>query len=44
MFIVEDILNKLKNILKLIVKKKVFDKELAEALDLTQANFATMKK
>ena len=45
MFIVEDILNKLKNILKTDSKtKKVFDKELAEALDLTQANFATMKK
>ena len=44
MFIVEDILNKLKNILKTDSKtKKVFDKELAEALDLTQANFATMK-
>ena len=44
MFIVDDILYKLKNILKTDSKtKKVFDKELAEALDLTQANFATMK-
>ena len=44
MFIVDDILDKLKNILKTDSKtKKVFDKELAEALDLTQANFATMK-
>ncbi len=44
MFIVDDILDKLKNILKTDSKtKKVFDKELAEAVDLTQANFATVK-
>ncbi|AXK48743.1 peptidase S24 [Aliarcobacter trophiarum LMG 25534] len=44
MFAVDEILIKLKDILKTDGKtKKVFDKEVAEALDLTQANFATMK-
>lgn len=44
MFIVEEIINKLKDILSTDGKAgKVFDKDVAESLDLTQANFATMK-
>ncbi|MDX4027639.1 S24 family peptidase [Aliarcobacter skirrowii] len=44
MFNIEDIILKLKSILIEDSKgKKIFDKEVAEALDLTQANFATMK-
>lgn len=44
MFIVEEIVNKLKNILSTDSKdKKIFDKDVAESLELTQANFATMK-
>ena len=44
MFIVEEIINKLKNILSTDNKDaKIFDKDVAESLELTQANFATMK-
>ncbi|WP_198305786.1 S24 family peptidase [Arcobacter vandammei] len=44
MFIVEDIIDKLKGILNTDNRgKKIFDKDVAESLDLTQANFATMK-
>lgn len=44
MFIVEEIINKLKNILSTDNKdKRIFDKDVAESLELTQANFATMK-
>ncbi len=44
MFIVEEIINKLKDILSTDGKNgKVFDKDVAQSLDLSQANFATMK-
>lgn len=44
MFIVEEIINKLKDILSADGKSgKVFDKDVADSLELTQANFATMK-
>lgn len=44
MFIVEEIIDKLKDILSTDGKLgKVFDKDVAESLDLSQANFATMK-
>jgi len=44
MFAVEDIILKLKNIISTDDKKnKVFDKDVAESLELSQANFATMK-
>lgn len=44
MFIVEEIISKLKNILSTDNKDaKIFDKDVAESLELTQANFATMK-
>ncbi|QKF73365.1 peptidase S24 LexA-like protein [Aliarcobacter faecis] len=44
MFIVDEIINKLKNILNTDNNgKKIFDKDVAESLELSQANFATMK-
>ncbi len=44
MFIVEEIIEKLKTILRIDSKdKKIFDKDVAQSLELTQANFATMK-
>lgn len=44
MLIVDEIIEKLKDILSADGKNgKVFDKDVAESLDLTQANFATMK-
>src|SRR5574344_2146243 len=44
MFIVEEIINKLKDILSTDGKNgKVFDKDVAQSLDLSKANFATMK-
>ncbi|OCL82841.1 MULTISPECIES: S24 family peptidase [Arcobacteraceae] len=44
MIIIDEILAKLKVVLSSDFKdKKIFDKDLAEALDITQANFATMK-
>ena len=44
MFMIDEIINKLKDILSTDNKdKKIFDKDVAESLDLSQANFATMK-
>lgn len=44
MFIITEIVDKLKDILSKDGKNgKVFDKDVAKALDLSQANFATMK-
>ena len=44
MLIVDEIIEKLKDILSTDGKNgKVFDKDVAESLDLSQANFATMK-
>ncbi|WP_418178862.1 S24 family peptidase [Aliarcobacter lanthieri] len=44
MFMVEEIINKLKTIISTDEKnKKVFDKDVAKSLELSQANFATMK-
>ncbi len=44
MMIVDEIIEKLKDILSTDGKNgKVFDKDVAESLDLSQANFATMK-
>ena len=44
MLIVSEIIDKLKDILSADGKNgKVFDKDVAESLELTQANFATMK-
>lgn len=44
MFIITEIVDKLKDILSKDGKNgKVFDKDVARALDLSQANFATMK-
>ncbi|HJE03377.1 putative HTH-type transcriptional regulator [Aliarcobacter thereius] len=44
MIIIDEILAKLKVVLSSDFKdKRIFDKDLAEALDITQANFATMK-
>ena len=44
MIIIDEILAKLKVVLSSgFTDKKIFDKDLAEALDITQANFATMK-
>ena len=44
MLIVDDIIEKLKDILSADGKNgKVFDKDVANSLDLSQANFATMK-
>jgi len=41
---IDEIINKLKDILSTDNKdKKIFDKDVAESLDLSQANFATMK-
>jgi phage repressor protein C with HTH and peptisase S24 domain len=44
MFSVDEIINKLKDILSTDIQdKKIFDKDVAESLELSQANFATMK-
>lgn len=44
MFIVDEIIEKLKDIISKDGKNgKVFDKDVAESLELSQANFATMK-
>ncbi|RBQ29971.1 S24 family peptidase [Aliarcobacter vitoriensis] len=44
MFMVEEIISKLKTIISTDAKnKKVFDKDVAQSLELSQANFATMK-
>ena len=45
MFNVEDVLTKIKEILKEeIKKKKIFDKDVAQALGINQLTFATMKR
>lgn len=44
MFIIDEIIAKLKVVLSSDIKdRRVFDKDLAQALDISQANFATMK-
>ncbi len=44
MLIVDEIIEKLKDIISADGKNgKVFDKDVAESLELSQANFATMK-
>lgn len=44
MFIVDEIIEKLKDIISADGKNgKVFDKDVAKSLELSQANFATMK-
>ena len=45
MLVLGDVIDKLKDILsETIVGKKVFDKDVADALNIPQATFATMKK
>lgn len=40
---INDIIEKLKDVLATEYDKKIFDKDVARELDITQANFATMK-
>jgi DNA-binding Xre family transcriptional regulator len=40
---VNDIIEKLKDVLSTEKEKKIFDKDVAQELNITQANFATMK-